>query len=241
VRGRCVSASGDPREIAVDAGSLAAMTVGASQESGVVRFAADVTAQEAEEALALLGALRVRSGPPARAGQFDRSALRTSWYAMGWGIGLSMKDVVLAGWIRDADYEADGFTVRSGLLSEDPYTGAPVVFRHGDDPVRRTVDLDHVVSLRDAWESGGWRWSPRGTNWQRLYNHPVALIPTSRESNLAKGDKSAAGWLPEGPAAGFRSRFAILQVLVKSRFRLSVTEAEGAALRGVLEGLVKQV
>jgi hypothetical protein len=52
--------------------------------------------------------------------------------------------------------------------------------------------------------------------------------------NRAKADANAAGWLPDNKAVDFRPRFAVLQVIVKAAYRLSVTQAEAAALRSAM-------
>jgi len=60
--------------------------------------------------------------------------------------------------------------------------------------------------------------------------------PTHHIINAAKGDKNAAHWLPANSMHDFRKRFVTLQVQVKARYKLSVTESEAAAMRQVLGG-----
>ncbi|MDR3202594.1 MAG: HNH endonuclease family protein [Bifidobacteriaceae bacterium] len=198
-----------------------------------VRFTPEVTAAEAAWALGALAALPVRPRRHGPLPPFDRAAIKARWDTMP-TIGIDTKDAVLAGWLDHAEYEANGFTVRSGVLTQDPYTGARVEYLNGQDPERRTIDVDHVVSLRDAWESGARRWSPKGSNWMRFYNWRAGLIPTARATNRAKADHNAADWLPHNTAADYRPRFATLQIQTKTRFHLSVTPAELAALRAAL-------
>ena len=120
-------------------------------------------------------------------------------------------------------------TVTSGVLEEDPYTGKRIDFKRG----RKTsmaVQIDHVVSLGDAWRSGADK-----IGYQRrvaLANDPDNLLASDGPANNAKSDYAAEKWLPENPAA--LCDFAARQVLIKDRYDLSVTAPEKAALSDVL-------
>jgi hypothetical protein len=196
-----------------------------------VTFASEVTDTERKQGLDALAALRVRTKSPV--GKYVRADLSVSWAKFA-GVGLDMKDYIFARHLSDVIYDPDGFTVRSGVLTSDPYTGLPVKFRQEDDPAKWQIEIDHIVSLKDAWDSGGHAWSPAGRNWQQIANDPGNLLPTARAVNTKKSDHPAHEWLP--PVDAFRARFVILQVAVKTRFRLSVTEAEAARMREVLTG-----
>ncbi len=97
------------------------------------------------------------------------------------------------------------------------------------------VDIDHVVALQEAWESGARIWGP--VNRERFANdlgHPWSLEAVTDNVNASKGSRDPAQWLPAGPAA--RGSFAIKWVTVKYRWRLSVDPAERAALLNILSG-----
>ena len=128
-----------------------------------------------------------------------------------------------------------GSRVKHAVLAEDVYTGKQMVFEQVEDRSEFQIQLDHVVSLSDAFTSGGWWWSPSGYNWANLANDPGNLLAVSRTVNAAKGDKNVAQWLPNNPAHDFRRRFVITQIQIKSRYRLSVTASEAAAIRSLLE------
>ena len=53
----------------------------------------------------------------------------------------------------------------------------------------------------------------------------------SKTANQHKSNRNAAGRLP---VEGFRRRFVIVQIQVKARYRLSVTEPEAVAMRTVV-------
>jgi hypothetical protein len=198
-------------------------------------FSAEVTETEREEALALLDGLVVRPDGWEPATRYSRQlAVTMPSFPQ---IGLTMKDHILTRDLTDRRYAlTDGFTVKSGLLRECPYSGAEVRYEAPEGDQRSAVHIDHIVSVSDAWDSGGHRWSPKGRNWQRFCNWPANLLAVSVAANTSKGDKNAAGWLPDNPKHDYRRRFAALQVAVKARYRLSVTESEAAAMRGILGG-----
>gem|GEM_PF-2737874 len=162
---------------------------------------------------------------------YQRSALLLKWARIA-GTSMDVKDVMLA---RQMDWEGrvydfDGFTLKHAVLSEDLYTGLPMVFEQAADSSEFQIQLDHVVSLSDAFTSGGWRWKPSGYNWSRFVNAAGNLIAVSRVVNAVKGDKNAAQWLPGNTVHDFRRRFVVLQVQVKARYntvygKLSITGA----------------
>ena len=95
------------------------------------------------------------------------------------------------------------------MLPEDVYTGRQIVFEQVEDRAEYQVQLDHVVSLADAYRSGGHRWRPGGHSWPRLYNDDGNILAVSRSVNAAKGDKNAAAWLPDNPVHDFQQRFVV--------------------------------
>jgi hypothetical protein len=90
------------------------------------------------------------------------------------------------------------------------------------------VQIDHVVSLANAWQTGAQQLSLRvRTN---LATDPIALLAVSGAVNQQKGDADAGSWLP--PNKAFRCSFVAIQVAVKIRYHLWVTLAEHAAIAG---------
>lgn len=117
--------------------------------------------------------------------------------------------------------------VISGQLA-DPYSGQMIEFRRGPDS--NAVQIDHVVSLSNAWQTGAQQLA--AADRERLANDPLNLLATSGAINQAKGDADAATWLP--PSAGYRCRFVARQVAVKARYGLWVTASERDAVARVL-------
>lgn len=120
-----------------------------------------------------------------------------------------------------------GCKVLSGELL-DPYSGAVLEFS-AQDP--QAVQIDHAVSLADAWDSGAWAWDDQRR--EQFANDPDNLLAVDGPTNQSKADANAAEWLPT--KSGGRCELVRRQVAVKTEWKLSVTDRERAAMRGVLE------
>jgi hypothetical protein len=118
--------------------------------------------------------------------------------------------------------------VLSGLL-HDPYTGRTINFAKS---AATAVQIDHVVALGDAWQTGAQSWSSA----QRLSfaNDPLELLAVDGSTNQRKGDADAASWLP--PNKAYRCSYVARQIAVKAKYHLWVTAAERAAMQRVLAG-----
>ena len=125
--------------------------------------------------------------------------------------------------------DTHGCVVLTGTLA-DPYTGTTIPFTRGVT-TSAEIEIDHVVPLGDAWESGAQDWAMQ----QRvdLANDPLNLLAVSGRENEAKGDSDAASWLP--PNVAYDCPYVARQVAVKARYKLAVTQAEHDAIGRVLE------
>jgi hypothetical protein len=93
-----------------------------------------------------------------------------------------------------------------------------------------TFDIDHVVALKEAWDSGAHAWSAaRRERFANDLGDPRSLRAVSASSNRSKSDRDPAEWLP--PRESFRCRYLTEWVVVKVRWKLSVDAAERAAIR----------
>jgi hypothetical protein len=162
-----------------------------SPPGATTSFDPALTAEEAAVALAVLGALTVRADDARPRGKYVRKELAINWAKFP-QLGLDMKDYVFARHLTGITYDSDGFTLRSGLLAEDMYTGEPVEFRLEQHKKDWRIEIDHIVSLKDVWSSCGHRWSPKGRNWMKVANDPTNLLPVARSANRAKGNRDAA-------------------------------------------------
>jgi hypothetical protein len=92
------------------------------------------------------------------------------------------------------------------------------------------LDVDHVVSLEDAFASGGWRWTVEQR--RAFANDQRNLLVVSASSNRAKGSSTADEWRPPRRDAWCRTAMRVAQV--KAEYDLTVTTEERDALGQML-------
>ncbi|WBQ07905.1 HNH endonuclease family protein [Kribbella sp. CA-293567] len=97
------------------------------------------------------------------------------------------------------------------------------------------VDIDHVVALKEAWDSGAHAWTTAKR--QRYANdlgYAWSLDAVTDNVNQSKSDKDPAQWLP--PLASARCAYAIHWTAVKYRWNLALDTTEKSALASILTG-----
>ncbi|WP_407939138.1 HNH endonuclease family protein [Microbacterium mangrovi] len=124
--------------------------------------------------------------------------------------------------------------VLSGILN-DPYTTTVIHFTRGVN-TSTAVQIDHVVALSNAWQTGAQQLS--ASRREQLANDPRNLLAVDGPTNQAKGDGDAATWLP--PNKAFRCRYVATQISVKAAYHLWVTAAEKSAMTRVLSTCPRQ-
>ncbi|MEZ0446503.1 HNH endonuclease family protein [Cellulomonas sp. ICMP 17802] len=187
-----------------------------SQARVAARYA--VTADDLAAGRAALDRLPVR-GPAPTTG-YARERFGQAWADVDRN-GCDTRNDVLR---RDlAVTVVDGCVVLRGTL-DDPYTGVPIPFARGPDSA--AVQIDHVVALSDAWQTGAQAWTPARR--EAFANDPANLLAVDGPANQEKGAADAATWLP--PNRGYRCVYALRQVRVKAAYGLWVTAPEHDAL-----------
>ena len=174
--------------------------------------------------MSMLGDLLVRHDVPVPG--YDRTRFGPAWADTDRN-GCDARNDILRRDLTEVTVRAGTCVVRSGVL-RDPYTGITQRYALAR---AQDVQVDHVVSMFDAWRSGAHNW-PRA-RLAAFANDPLDLLAVSGTTNDSKGDSNAAGWLP--PLLEARCSFAARQVGVKARYGLSVTAAEKHALQRTLE------
>lgn len=92
------------------------------------------------------------------------------------------------------------------------------------------VDIDHMVPLAEAWDSGARRWKPRArTRFANDLRDRRSLVAVTDNVNQSKSDRDPAGWMPDHG----RCRYVREWVAVKHRWRLRVDRAEKRVLRNL--------
>jgi hypothetical protein len=202
--------------LGVLAGGCAAGPVGTSSRPAVVH-------PRGGSALAAVSRLEVKGRAPKTG--YSREQFGDGWLSVD---GCDMRDRILARDLRAKSFlsATRRCVVLSGRLA-DPYTSTTIMFARGG---ASEVDIDHVVALGDAWQKGAWRW-PHGER-VAFANDPLNLLAVDASANRQKGDGDTATWLPANKP--FRCTYVARQVSVKLKYALSVTAAEGDAMRRVL-------
>ncbi|MFD7435335.1 HNH endonuclease family protein [Streptomyces sp. NPDC059861] len=94
------------------------------------------------------------------------------------------------------------------------------------------VDIDHLVPLAEAWDSGAGSWTTsRRQSFANDLTRPQ-LIAVTDNVNQAKGDQDPATWMPSRTA--YRCTYVRAWVQVKYYYGLSVDSAEKSALTSYL-------
>jgi len=92
-----------------------------------------------------------------------------------------------------------------------------------------TFDIDHVVPLAEAWDSGASTWTAdRRTRFANDLDVPWSLLAVSATSNRSKSDGDPADWLP--PVTSFRCQYAAAWLAIKVRWDLAIDPREIATL-----------
>jgi hypothetical protein len=91
------------------------------------------------------------------------------------------------------------------------------------------LDVDHMVPLKEAWESGASGWTAKVREaFANDLDFASSLIAVSASSNRSKGDRDPSQWVPTNRS--IRCGYAVDWILVKYRWSLSADAAEIAAL-----------
>mgnify|MGYP000374066360 CR=1 FL=1 len=180
------------------------------------------TGGPAAEALHVLASLSVAAEQP-RAG-YDRDDWR-HWIDADGDCLNTRHEVLLAESLVPATLAPDGCAVTAGEW-HDPFTG--LVFTRPSD-----LDIDHLVPLAEAHDSGGDAWTAeRRQAYANDLDLAPALMAVDDASNQRKGDRDPAEWLPPDEAG--HCAYAIAWVTVKRHWELAVDPAEAGALEILL-------
>ncbi len=144
------------------------------------------------------------------------------------------------------DADGDGCNARNEVLIEEaddpPTVGSGCSLSGGRwysyyDGVSHTqtsdVDIDHLVPLAEAWDSGAYQWTAsRRQSYANDLGDRRTLVGVTDNVNQAKGDQDIAEWLPTQQQCRYLGEF----VAVKIRWSLAVDSAERAAMKDLAGG-----
>jgi hypothetical protein len=118
--------------------------------------------------------------------------------------------------------------VATGRL-KDPYTNKVINFVRGTSTSSK-VQIDHVVSLSDAWQKGAQKLNFATRT--AFANDPLNLLAVDGPTNASKSDSDAASWLP--PNRSYWCPFVARQIAVKAKYKLWMTSAEKNRISEIL-------
>ena len=158
-------------------------------------------------------------------------------------VGLRIEPEYVGGYDRDLfrhwiDSDRNGCNTRKEVLiaeSLDPVqigSGCSIsggrwfsIYDNVETTDSSKFDIDHMVPLSEAWDSGAWNWNAD----QRKYfandlDQPFFLIAVTASSNRSKSDRDPAEWMP--PNANYHCEYVRIWIEIKRAWDLSVDQAE---------------
>lgn len=175
--------------------------------------------RSAVELLATLGV----TGEASRGG-YEREAFGGDWL-----VGADGCDVRIHVLVEESQVPvtraADGCTIAEGewLSLYDGYS----------TPNPEELEIDHMVPLAEAWDSGAGAWSAeRRESFANDTTRPDALIAVTAAMNQSKSDRDPAEWMP--PNRDAWCRYADAFVTQKAAWKLTIDPAEREALHNIL-------
>jgi hypothetical protein len=193
----------------------------------------------------------VAGGPPARTNASSKSAVGGG-SAIGVLQNIPVQNERGGGYVRALfehwrDIDGDGCDAREQVLKRDsvtlpqvdpysckviagdwvsPYDGA-----RWSDPT--DIDIDHVVSLKEAWDSGAWAWSSAT---RKAYANDTSdkrtLLAVTDNVNQRKSDKDPSNWTP--PMKSYLCTYLGNWISVKARWNLSMDKSEWGRIKNLL-------
>ncbi len=98
-----------------------------------------------------------------------------------------------------------------------------------------SLDIDHMVPLAEAWDSGASAWSAsRREAYANDQGSAVSLVAVTARTNRSKSDQDPADWMP--PSSEAQCRYVGEWVSTKLRWGLTADDRELEALKVYAEG-----
>ena len=210
--------------------ALAALTIAAAMVSGFVveqPSSAATTTTVSRPLVTMIKRLPVAA--PSHVASYDRTKFGDDWASKSTKYGYcNTRALVLIAESKVATTRNSNCTVLKGKwyswYNDKTYTSA-----YGGT----YVQIDHMVPVENSWQSGAWSWT-KATR-VRFYNDlgdSRSLNAVDTHDNEAKGASSPDEWLP-----GYhRCRYIRYWTAVKTRWSLTVTHSEKAALLRIASG-----
>lgn len=173
----------------------------------------------------MLDSLRVQDWYAGR--DYDRDDYGPAWHDVD-GTGCDTRNETLLRDLDDVALSDDGCTVLTGTLV-DPYTSQTIDFERGEGSI--AVQIDHVVSLHDAWGKGADEWDQELR--VEFANDPINLLAVDGPANGSKSNHTIDLWVPDNDM--YWCDLAQIMVEVKFNYDLAVDQEEGDELLWMLD------
>ncbi len=182
-------------------------------------------------ALQALGKIAIKGRAPKTG--YTREQFSSGWESVG---SCDVRNIILTRDMQNVKTVSDtDCMVQSGTL-DDPYTGKTIQFSRGVG-TSSAVQIDHVVALSDAWQTGAQLLS---VDDRLLFaNDGLNLLAVDGPANQQKSDGDAATWLPSNKS--YRCRYVARQIAVKLKYTLWVTQPEHTAMQNILKTCPDQI
>jgi hypothetical protein len=163
------------------------------------------------------------------ADEAGRDGYEREAFGEGWLVGpdgCDVRDKVLA--------EESQVPVTRGADGCDVVKGSWLSIYDGySTPDPAELQIDHMVPLAEAWDSGAGGWPPeRREQYANDTVRPDALIAVTAATNQSKSDRDPAEWMP--PNSDSWCRYADAWIIQKAAWQLTIDPPERDALRNIL-------
>lgn len=176
------------------------------------------------QALEVAQGLQVRGRAPST--EYSREAFGSAWRDVDRNGCDTRNDILQRDFSTTILKSGTGNCKVIGGTWTDPYSNESYTF----DEAPSGAQIDHVVSLKNAWQMGADQWSDDRR--VEFANDPLNLRVTIASLNQQKSDSNAASWLP--PFKPGRCDFIATQVAVKAKWNLYVTKSEKEVFVAIL-------
>ena len=96
------------------------------------------------------------------------------------------------------------------------------------------IDIDHVIALKEAWDSGAWAWSAAQRKaFANDTSDSRTLLAVTDSVNQSKIDKDPSNWLP--PLQSYTCTYLGNWIAVKVRWNLSMDSSEFGRIKNMLQ------
>ncbi|WP_331764086.1 HNH endonuclease family protein (plasmid) [Streptomyces anulatus] len=104
----------------------------------------------------------------------------------------------------------------------------------------KKLDIDHMVPLAEAWDSGAHDWTPeRREAYANDLGSDRSLVAVTAKTNRSKADRDPAQWMP--PAESATCTYLVDWTATKLRWALTMDDTEKTALLNLAEPCANSV